>query len=76
MLGMTSDVGDGVGVVMIPLIMTALLDISIPKVDSGHERITVSLQAAGAISGTSCETQWCVFVYSHCSHHALELVSF
>lgn len=74
-LGITSDVGDGIGALMIPLVMSAVLDITIPKVDSGHERVTVSLQAAGAISGTSRETKWCVLVYLHRSHHTLELVS-
>jgi hypothetical protein len=64
-LGMSCDVADGVGAVMMPLVMSALLDITIPKVDSGHERITVSLQAAGAISGTSCETKWSKFFYLH-----------
>ena len=61
-LGMSSCVGDAVEAIMIPLVMSALLDITIPKVNSGHERVTVSLQASGVISGTSCETNFCSVV--------------
>lgn len=73
-LGMSSCVGDGVEAITLPLVMSALLDITIPRVNSGHKRVTVSLQAAGAISGTYCETNFCSAVCllpSRSAHHTL-----
>lgn len=73
-LGMSSCVGDGVEAIMIPLVMCAVLDLTIPKVNSGHERVTVTLQTAGAISGTFCETNFCSAVCllaTRSAHHAL-----
>lgn len=78
-LGMSSCVGDGVEAMMIPLVMSALLDVAIPKVNSGHERVTLSLQAAGTISGTSCEINFCSVVClfaTRSAHHALNCFHF
>ena len=52
-LGMSRSVDDSVEEVMMPLIMSVVLDITIPKENHGHERVTVSIQATGAIVGTS-----------------------
>jgi len=51
-LGMSRCV-DNVDEIMMPLIMSAVIDISVPRERNGHERVTVTLQASGAIVGTS-----------------------
>jgi hypothetical protein len=38
---------------LIPFIFSAILDVFIPDENEGHERVTVSLQAAGAIAGVA-----------------------
>lgn len=45
---------DNVEEIMIPLVMSAVLDISVPYEIEGHERVMIPLQAAGAIVGTFC----------------------
>jgi hypothetical protein len=48
---------------LIPFIFSAILDVFIPDENEGHERVTVSLQAAGAIAGMCvCYTVsiWCL----------------
>jgi len=49
-LGMSRCV-DNVDEIMMPLIMSAVIDISVPRERNGHERVTVTLQASGAIVG-------------------------
>lgn len=53
----------GVVEIVMPLIMTAVLDTTIPKECEGQERVTVTLQAAGAIVGTfSCRDAFVIVV--------------
>lgn len=52
-LGISRTCEDGTEEIMMPVLMSAVLDITIPDEDDFHERIAVSLQATGAIAGTS-----------------------
>lgn len=59
-MGMSRTGKDGAEEMVLPFVMSAVLDITIPDKDDGHKRVTVSLQALGAIAGTS--TYVCSFI--------------
>lgn len=50
-LAMTRTV-DGVEEIMMPLIMSAVIGLSVPRESDGQERVTIPIQASGAIVGT------------------------